>query len=86
MKIQVTQQHINQGHRGSCTKDPVALALSDAGYIMPWASPSYIKWMDIHGYWRETETPSDVYYFMSSFDNNGPVEPFEFEIGEGNVV
>ena len=41
--ISVTQQHIDSGLRGSCEKDPIALAMKDAGYTDVWVSPDRIR-------------------------------------------
>ena len=83
MKIQVTRQHINSGLVGSCTSDPVALALLDAGFIGPWVSPSGIRFTDEEfGYRHEVPVPDEVLEFMKQFDNGGFIEPFEFEMEE----
>ena len=79
MKIQVTQQHIDYGVRGSTTSDPVALAMKDAGLIKPWASPSYLAWRkDNKDYY--VPLPEGVLGFMKEFDNGVEVEPFTFEV------
>ena len=80
MKIQVTQQHINLGLRGSCTGDPISLSMKDAGLRSPWVSPTRIVWNDRFDHPFEVETPEDVVQFMKSFDNDLYVEPFEFEL------
>ena len=77
MKIYVSQQHINSGVRGSCTQDPISLALADAGFSRPWSGPVCLR-----AGGREFATPPEVLEFMKTFDNNyGPVYPFEFEVG-----
>ena len=78
MKIQVTQQHIDAGLKGSCTKDPIALALKDAGVEDPWVSPVRITF----GMNRKNgvPTPPEVLAFIRAFDNYEPVQPFEFEL------
>ena len=82
MKIQVTKDHIERGLRGSCTSDPIALAMTDAGCIKPWVGPGQIKWLDLYGFWRIAPTPRKVLEFALKFDNQDPTEPFEFELGE----
>ena len=80
MKITVTQEHIDNGDRGSCTHDPIALAMKDAGLEKGWAGPSGISWKVGHKNYF-AQTPRIVLDFMLAFDNKQPVEPFEFEVG-----
>ena len=81
MIIQVTQQHIDSGLKGSCTSDPIALALKDAGFPEPWVSAYYIQ-TDKGDKSTRVETPDSVDYFQRLFDNGSPVHPFEFELEE----
>ena len=80
MRISVTQRHINAGSRGSCTNDPIALALKDAGFSDPWVSVRTIQ----NGRGKEMvqwDSPREVQEFMDLFDNTRPgVQPFEFEL------
>ncbi len=79
MKISVTQQHINSGLRGSCSGDPISLAMKNAGLDKPWASPDHLAWrVGFRDY--SVRTPENVVQFMQDFDNNKPVQPFEFEV------
>lgn len=76
MKIRVTQQHIEEGRRGSCRECPIALAIVSAGFFKAWVGASQIRangklWCD---------TPPEVYRFIQKFDTNKRVKPFEFEI------
>ena len=81
MKISVTQKHIDAGVRGSCSQDPVALALREAGFHTPWVSSSGIRSYDsTRKKVQDFELPDDVLQFMRDFDNLVPVEPFEFEL------
>ena len=82
MKIQVTQQHIQLGLRGSCTADPIALALKDAGFMRPWVSPTRIETVGQNGgYMKENwSCPQSVLSFMIRFDRGEVVSPFEFEL------
>jgi hypothetical protein len=82
MKIQVTQQNIYMGLRGSCSGDPIALAMQDAKIIKPWVSPTLISWLDVHGFKKSMDTPESVVYFMERYDNGLSVQPFEFELEE----
>jgi hypothetical protein len=77
MKISVTQHHIDNGLRGNCRADPVALALIDAGFKKPWVGPLYIRLNN-----KEHHTPEVVWRFMEDFDNERTTEPFEFEVEE----
>lgn len=77
--IQVTQQHIDKGVRGSCSSDPIALAMRDAGLDRPWASPGHLAWREqFRDYF--VDPPKSVIDFMGDFDNGKDVEPFEFEV------
>ena len=82
MKIQVTQKNISEGLVGSCTRDPVSLAMKDAGLLHPWVSPVRIAWNDNFGHPYEVSTPESVIQFMKSFDNELVSEPFEFFLEE----
>jgi single stranded DNA-binding protein len=79
MNIQVTEKHIRQGVRGSCSRDPISLAMKDAGLSSPWASPDHLQFrVRFKDY--SVDTPESVLYFMQMFDNGGYVMPFEFEL------
>ena len=82
MKIQVTQQHIDRGFKGSCTQDPIALALADAGFTKPRASPTYLSVEGWRGERDNYPTPESVLEFMKQYDNDRLVWPFEFELEE----
>ena len=79
MIIQVTQQHIDFGLRGSCSSDPLSLAMLDAGLSEPWVSPAYFRWKkDGKTYFHPI--PENVVEFIIDFDNGKEVRPFEFEV------
>ena len=83
MKIQVTQDNIDHGLRGSCTSDPVALALKDLDFIHPYVSPSQIRVNGRRGVYfdKRVPTPSEVLEFLERFDNSDPAAvPFTFEL------
>lgn len=82
MKIQVTQKNIDLGLRGSCSRDPVSLAMKDAGLLRVWVSPIRIVWVDTLAQIHEVETPEDVLQFIKNFDNEMLVDPFEFLLEE----
>ena len=81
MKIQVTQQDIDNGLKGLCTHCPVALAfkrviqggsveVGDAAYIFPY---------NFDGPTVMITLPEFVHKFIRAFDSGNKVEPFEFE-------
>jgi hypothetical protein len=81
MRINVTQEHIENGvsrHPGCC---PVALALKD---INPKSDPcvcySNIFYTDGLGERHFVTSPNAVRGFVSRFDNSKPVEPFSFNL------
>ena len=82
MKIQVTQKHIDNGIRGSCSSDPICLAMKDAGFYRPWVSPDRIVVMGFNGAVskQEFKIPESVAYFMLDFDNGRNSWPFEFQL------
>lgn len=85
MKIQVTQQHINSGSQGSCTNDPIALALKDSGFCEVWVSPAQLRVrITRDGPMIDHPMPEEVLAFMYNFDNGRPqcAAPFEFELEE----
>jgi len=79
MRISVTQEHLNKGVQGSCSQDPISLAMKDSGLEKPWVSPDKICWRkDFRDY--SVSTPNSVYSFLLLFDNGKPVVPFSFEL------
>jgi hypothetical protein len=81
MLIHVTQDHIDHGSKGSCTADPVCLALEDSGFYAAWVSPSFIQTKGKKGdLYRAHPVPDEVLEFMKQFDNDQMVYPFEFEL------
>ena len=82
MKISVTEQHIKNGLRGSCSSDPICLALRDHGFMRPWVSPDRIRTDGYDGgFMRQDWKVTDgLRAFMYDFDNQKPVAPFTFEL------
>ena len=76
VKISVTQQHIDRGLKGSCTKDPIALACQDAGMKKPFIGPYVIS--DNHEV--EYYVPEAARQFMKDYDNDKLVFQFDFEL------
>ena len=76
MKIAVTQHHIDNGVRGNCKKDALALALIDAGFKDPWVGPTYVRIGD-----KKITLPPAALDFIDCFDNApGKSTPIEFEL------
>jgi hypothetical protein len=80
MRVFVTQQHIDAGTPGSCNTDPIALAMKDAGCLVPWVSPSHLAWNDRFHATYSVDTPGEVLAFMQAYDNGRATKPFEFEL------
>ena len=82
MRINVTRRNIDEGQRGSCRRDPICLAMLDAGLLCPWVSPSSITWLDRGFVKKSVETPENVLQFMKEYDadDHWSVFPFEFEL------
>ena len=79
MIIQVTQQHIDFGLRGSCSSDPLSLAMLDAGLSEPWVSPTYLRWKkDGKTYFHPI--PENVLQFIKRLDTGISAAPFEFSL------
>jgi len=79
MKISVTQSHIDAGLRGSCSGDPVALAMKESGLAEPWVSPTELRWKE-NGQVKVVESPPEVLEFIRNFDNIRCVDTFDFEL------
>lgn len=83
MRIEVTQEDINNGRRKSCNACPVALAVKRAtqarevsiheqvGYF---AASSFVTHMDVF------DLPSEAIEFIDNFDYGNSVRPFAFEV------
>ena len=82
MKITVTQQHIDEGQRGSSTRDPIAFAMADAWCIQPYAGVARLFWYDESGEKHTADITEQLYEFIRAFDQGEPVQPFEFELKE----
>lgn len=90
MVIKVTEDDIKQGVKGACFKCPVAIAMRRQGLKLAGAGFAYLVWQpklygnmkyDSRGYINmRLDTPLEVRRFISSFDKEEIVSPFEFEI------
>jgi hypothetical protein len=81
MKIQVTQENIDQGNSFS-SECPVALACQDAGlaYVdvsYPASLPLEIQW-GAEQPMQHAVAPRSVRRFVEAFDKGQPVKPFNF--------
>ena len=84
MLIKVTQEHIDSGVRGDCSKCPIALAISEqvnnrvgvskGGIIIPYLYETFL------------ETPPLAREFIEKFDAGKEVEPFVFNLEGVTVV
>lgn len=79
MKITVTQAHIDNGVR-SFTHCPIALAIKEQtkGRVLVCGSAFITK----NGVETVYSFPDSATNFVSAFDNNRSVHPFEFEMTE----
>lgn len=78
--INVTQEDIDHGEKGNCSRCPVALAASRVLYhptIWPcgiwFGRPCSMNRCSV-------PTPPEVTKFVSDFDSDRPVEPFSFTL------
>ena len=85
MRIEVTQEHIDNGVRKDAGCCPVGLALKDAGVQDPDVQRSFARWEEVSGEWRRTklpELPAAAQLFIERFDAGEPVRPFTFRLEE----
>lgn len=77
MRIEVTQEHIDEGKKGSCACCPIALAAEAVGMDRPLVMRSSILLMELDIIYRLPQIAKD---FITTFDHGGPVQPFSFEV------
>ena len=83
MRIEVTQENIEDGERAMVACCPVALAMADAGLLGAFAYPIKLEWSSPKDMKRYVAAlPPEVERFMIDFDNERPVKPFEFDLEE----
>lgn len=89
MKINVTQQHIDQGEPGNCTGCPTALAINDAIEASPRyhakAKAQVGRGLVIISWPNSTlklyhDLPHAAHNFVGLFDTKQPVQPFTFNL------
>lgn len=76
MDIKVTQLHIDEGTEGSFNSCPLALALHESGFSGASVCPCH--GMQFDGCF--TQLPEAALEFMTAFDADMPVSPFEFTL------
>lgn len=78
MTIEVTQNHIDNGIRGSVTDCAFGLAWREANGSGEnvWAGFTKLSLTAL----KQIDTPTVVKEFMSNYDNGRKVEPFSVEI------
>ena len=82
MRIKVEQKHIDNGRTKSTNCCPVALALIDSGFqhVHVMSFGYYVnKAREDEAFWFH---PAEVNEFISNFDNERRVLPFEFILDE----
>lgn len=86
MKVQVTQDHIDNGHRNSAVSCPIALALKEtpgATNVSVGIGTASIGYGNVLRYdYKRTyyHLPWQATEFIDRFDFGDPVQPFEFEM------
>lgn len=88
MKIQVTQDHIDQGEAKVCNKCPVALALQALPFVIEAAAFPYELYILIIDSSKDDciFAPPEVTEFIRDFDNGLKPKPFEFELDFGKIT
>ena len=79
MRIKVTQRNLDDGLVGDSSECPIALAMCDVGFHRPSVGLVSASWLD----GDETivaNLPEEAQVFISMYDDEAPVEPFEFEL------
>lgn len=75
MKIEVTQEDIDEGVAGDCEACPIA----QAGFRATLSHTQVMgKRIRLYGVWRDL--PPEAINFVLRFDNGGLVTPFSFEV------
>ena len=70
MKIQVTEQHIHYGLKGSCTSDCIALAMGDAGCCFTLGLSDFVRqWLNTRGDSFSINTQDEVLRIYEDFDD-----------------
>jgi hypothetical protein len=91
LKITVTSDDIKNGYQNSCYRCPIALAISRRlKELNIWYSMVEVFKADVYIYKPSDKEiwllPAKAQYFITQFDTNGIVEPFEFNLVKDNVI
>lgn len=85
MKIEITQEDINNGKRGHYDSCPIALAANRQH--KNYKSKVGLNWIKMEGKWfmifsiaKIEALPPEARAFIDFFDREIPVQPFTFEI------
>lgn len=82
LQVNLTQEHIDKGYRGSCSCCPVALAVEQAAlthHVV--AQEEFIHWRHPEiPRWYMARTPRAVNKFMAAFDRGQGVRPLSFNL------
>lgn len=88
MLIQVTEEHIKNGEKGSCSACPIALAIQEAtGLDCTVGGPSLTLYFPL-GMYKQIALPDECTLFIINYDSGIAEEPFSFELnyeGDSNV-
>jgi len=79
--ISVTEAHLTEGVRSSCSRCPVALAIADAfpGATYVWVGGATAD-VEIDGREVSFDLPGEAEEFIGRFDDDGFGEPFTFDV------
>ena len=81
MRIRVEWRHIDNGYAGMPACCPVALAMLDAGLPEAGVFDDKLRWRyDANSPYTRVEMIPEVEKFVSDFDADKVVRPFEFEL------
>ena len=85
MRIEVTEESIEDGVRGSPSECPIAQALCAHGFGWPSVRRDHVVFTKHPGNFLgiKADLPEEAQTFVRSYDDGEEVEPFEFEIDLG---
>ena len=88
--IQVTEEHIEKGVKGSRTSCPIASAFADAGFYNTSVEYSQVYYYescdDSSDYGRSAVVEQSVRDFQNDFDSGNAVEPMTLELIKNNDI
>lgn len=77
MKLEVTQEHIDNGEKVNATKCVIALALLDAGFK---TAAVFSTITVTNGAEQTVRSPADLFVFIRAFDHGRHLAPTVFDI------